>query len=177
FRFITTNPLGDISNGHDFLYYDRRLTAELEVDVPLRLIATDLTLRKTLTVDLPGSPEAHAWNSGILHLFAVNGFPFSAAIGLAIVDENGQPLALLAPGGTLASGTLGPDGFVASGTASRVDVELSPAQMMLLQQSGKLQITASFNTADQEQHVQLLDRYRLDLQLTVDANYTVNGDE
>lgn len=174
---ITTNPLGDISNGHDFLYYDSKLTAELQVDVPLRLIATDLTLRKTLTVDLPGSPEAHAWTSGILHLFAVNGFPFSAAIGLAIVDENGQPLAVLTPGGTLASGTLGPDGFVASGRASRVDVELSPAEMMLLQQSGKLQITASFNTADQEQHVQLLDRYRLDLQLTVDANYTVNGDE
>ena len=174
---ITINPLGNISNGHDFLYHDSKLTAEMEVDIPLRLIATDLTLRKTVDVNLPGSADAHAWKSGILHLFAENGFPFSAAIELAVVDEDGQTLTLLAPGGTVSSGTLGSDGFVSASTASRVDVELSPAQMNLLHQNGKLLITASFNTADQSQHVQIRDNYRMDLQLTVDANYTVNGDD
>ncbi|MEO7081404.1 MAG: hypothetical protein ABIY71_07750 [Flavobacteriales bacterium] len=174
---IMINPLGNISNGHDFLYYDSKLTAEMEVDVPLRLIATDLTLRKTVTLDLPGSADAHAWKSGVLHLFAENGFPFSAAIELSVVDQNGQVLTILAPGGTVSSGALGADGFVSTSTSSRVDVELNPAQMTLLQQTGKLLITAAFNTADQSQHVQILDRYRMDLQLTVDANYTVNGDD
>ncbi len=174
---ITINPLGNISNGHDFLYHDSKLTAEMEVDVPLRLIATHLTLRKTVDVDLPGSSDAHAWKSGILHLFAENGFPFSASIELAVVDPDGQVLAVLTPGGTVASGVLGVDGFVASSTASRVDVELNPSQMNLLQQTGKLLITAAFNTVDQSQHVQIIDRYRMDLQLTVNANYTVNGDE
>ncbi|MGB3868705.1 MAG: hypothetical protein WBG34_02375 [Flavobacteriales bacterium] len=174
---ITINPLGNISNGHDFLYYDSKLSAEMEVDIPLRLIATDLTLRKTVTVDLPGSADAHAWKSGMLHLFAANGFPFSAGIELAIVDQNGQILAVLAPGGTVGSGVMGSDGFVSASSSSQVDVEVTPTQMNLLQQNGKLLITATFNTADQSQHVQILERYRMDLQLTVDANYTVNGDE
>lgn len=113
----------------------------------------------------------------MLHLFAANGFPFSAGIELAIVDQNGQILAVLAPGGTVGSGVMGSDGFVSASSSSQVDVEVTPTQMNLLQQNGKLLITATFNTADQSQHVQILERYRMDLQLTVDANYTVNGDE
>ena len=41
---VTANPLGDVSNGNDFLYDDSRLTADLDVDIPLNIIATDLTL-------------------------------------------------------------------------------------------------------------------------------------
>lgn len=174
---ITINPLGNISNGHDFLYHDSKLTAEMEVDIPLRLIATDLTLRKTVSLDLPGNADAHAWQSGTLHLFAENGFPFSANIEVAVVDQSGQVLAILSPGGTIASGSLGSDGFVSSRTSSRVDLEIDPARMDLLQQTGTVRITAIFNTADQAQHVQLLDRYSMDLQLTMNGNYVVNGDE
>ncbi|MBP8822479.1 MAG: hypothetical protein KBH07_02400 [Flavobacteriales bacterium] len=174
---ITINPLGDISNGHDFLYYDSRLIAELEVDIPLRLIATDLTLRQAMEVDLPGTEAGHALQSGTLHLFAQNGFPFSAMVELAVSTADGQVLSLLAPGGAVASGNLGPDGFVASSTSSRLDFQVNSEQMSLLHQTGNLLVTARFNTADQLQHVQLLDSYRLDLQLTLEANYLVNGDE
>lgn len=174
---VQINPLGDISNGHDFLYHDSKLTAELDVDIPLRLIASNLTLRKTMNVDLPGTGEAHAWNYGTLHLFADNGFPFSAAVELAVVDASGQVLTVLTPGGTAASGQLGPDGLVSGRTSSRVDIHVRSEQMDLLHQTGLVRITAIFNTATQDQHIQLLDRYALALQLTVDANYTVNGDE
>ncbi|MBS1547564.1 MAG: hypothetical protein JST38_20660 [Bacteroidetes bacterium] len=174
---VQINPLGDISNGHDFLYHDSKLSADLDVDIPLRLIATNLTLRKTIELDLPGTAGSHAWKSGTLHLFAENEFPFSATVEVAVVDDAGQVLTVLAPGGTVASAQLGPDGLVASGTSSRLDLGIDPGQMNLLQQTGKVRITAVFNTADQGQHVQLLDRYALALQLTVDADYTVNGDE
>lgn len=174
---ITINPLGNISNGHDFLYHDSKLIAEMEVDIPLRLIATDLTLGKTVSLDLPGNAEAHAWQSGTLHLFAVNGFPFSANIEVAVVDHSGQVLANLSPGGTVAAGNLGADGFVSSSTTSHVDLEVSPAQMDLLHQTGTVRITAIFNTADQAQHVQLLDHYSMELQVTMNGNYIVNGDE
>jgi hypothetical protein len=49
--------------------------------------------------------------------------------------------------------------------------------MDLLYSAGRLRISTLFNTADQSQHVQLLDGYRMDLQVTVEANYLVNGDE
>lgn len=174
---VTVNPLGDISNGHDFLYHESRLSADLSVDIPLRLIATDLTLQKIIDVDLPGSSEAHALQSGTLHLFSSNGFPFSASIELAVVDAQDQLLAILAPGGTIPSGLLGNDGFVSAPTDGQVDIEITPSQMDLIQSNGRLRLTAVFNTADQSQHVQLLSSYQLGLQLTIDANYVVNGDE
>ena len=174
---VIINPLGNISNGHDFLYHDSKLSAELEVDIPLNLIATDLTLRKTVAVDLPGDADGHAWRSGTLHLFADNGFPFSAGIQLAIVDDADQVLSVLDPGGTVSSGILGGDGHVSSSVASRLDFIVSTDQMDLLQTTGKVRISAIFNTADQSQHIQLRSEYRMDMQLTVGANYTVNGDE
>lgn len=174
---LTINPLGDVSNGHDFLYYESRLNAALEVDIPLRLIANDLTLRKLLAVDLPGTADAHALQSGTLHLFAENGFPFSAHVELAVTGPDGQVITVLPTGGTVLAGTLGPNGLVAGSTSSRLDFQVDPELMSVIHQTGTLQITAVFNTADQGQHVQILDSYRMDLQLTMDANYMVNGNE
>lgn len=173
---IVIDPLGDVSNGHDFLYYESRITADLEVEIPLRLSATDLVLRKTSTVDLPGTAEGHALQYGTLHLFATNGFPFSAQVQLAIVDAADQVLATLAPGGTIASGTLGPNGLVTTPVASAIDVDLSAEQLDLLYRTGLIRITAAFNTTGAG-HVQLLNDYRLDVQLTAEGNYLVNGDE
>lgn len=173
---VTIDPLGDVSNGHDFLYYESRITADLEVDIPLRLSATDLTLRKTTTVDLPGSTDGHALQSGTLLLFATNGFPFSAGIQLAVVDAEGNELAQLGPGGTLPSATVGADGLVTASASGRLDIELSAAQLDLLYSTDLVRITAVLNTAGQD-HVQLLSSYRLDVQLTAEGNYLVNGDE
>jgi hypothetical protein len=33
------------------------------------------------------------------------------------------------------------------------------------------------NTADQSQHVRLLDSYALDMQITAKVNYMINGDD
>ncbi len=174
---LTLNPLGNISNNHDFLYHDSRIDVELKVDIPLRLIATGLVLRKALDIDLPGTAEAHAWRGGTLHLFATNGFPFSAQIQLAVANSAGEDLEFLAPGGTIPAGSLGNDGFVAQPSHSRLDFEVTPGQMNLLQQMGKLSVVATFNTADQQNHVQLLDRYRMDVKVTMDANFVVNGND
>ncbi|HRN35756.1 MAG TPA: hypothetical protein PLL18_02455 [Flavobacteriales bacterium] len=174
---VTINPLGNISNGHDFLYHDSKLNATLEVEIPLRLIATNLVLGKTLDVDLPGSEDAHAWRSGTLHLFATNGFPLSAEVQLAVAGPNGQVISLLGPGGTVAPAQLGPGNTVVAPSASRVDFRISADQMNMIHHYGKLQATVVFNTADQGQHTQILESYRMDLQITLAANYMVNGDE
>lgn len=174
---LRLNPLGNVSNGHDFLYYDSRLRAELELEVPLRLIASSLTLEKILTPDLPGSANGHALISGKLNVFATNGFPFSADLQLAIVDDQGTVLAQLPVNGSIATGLLGGDGLVHTATDSRLTADLSEAHAHLLYTGGKLRLRAVFNTADQAQHVQIHDHYRLDLQVTAGGQYMVNGNE
>lgn len=174
---LRLNPLGDVSNGHDFLYYDSRLRADLELELPLRLIANALTLETTIAPDLPGGPDGHALLSGRLHVFATNGFPFSAALELAIVDEGGLVLAGLPVDGTIATGLLGGDGLVHTPIDSRLTATLSAEHTDMLYNGGKVRLRAVFNTADQVQHLQLYDHYRLDLQVTAGAHYMVNGNE
>ncbi|MCW5898188.1 MAG: hypothetical protein KIT10_02875 [Flavobacteriales bacterium] len=174
---LRLNPLGDISNGHDFAYHDSKLKADIELEVPLRLIANELTLRTHTKVDLPGSEDGHGLQSADLKIFATNGFPFSARLELAIVNANDEVLAHLPVQGTVATGILGGDGFVQQAVPSQLTTRLEPPHVDLLYGENRLRIQAVFNTADQSQHLQLLSSYRLDLQVTLGANYIVNGDE
>lgn len=171
------NPLGDISNGNDFLYYESKVRAELELEIPLHLIASDLTLESFADPDLPGSMEAHALQSGGLKIFATNGFPFSAALQIDIVDDELNLLSSVAVQGSIAAAMLGPDQFVQQNIASQLSAELTSDQVDLLYAGGKFRIRTAFNTADQSQHISILDSYELKLQITAGANYVVNGDE
>jgi hypothetical protein len=134
-------------------------------------------LQQTTTPDLPGSAEGHALKSGLLHLFATNGFPFSAAIVLEIINDADQVMGQIPVQGLVASGILGSNGLVTAAVDSQLDAPVSEELMDLLYSTGRLRISTLFNTADQSQHVQLLDSYRMDLQVSVEANYLVNGDE
>ena len=174
---LDVNPLGDISNGNDFLYYDSRVRAELELEIPLDLIATDLTLQSELSPELSGSLEQHALLSGGLRIFADNGFPFSAELQIEIVNENGEVLSTLPVKGTIASGILGPDQLVASSVSTELSAMLTADQVNLLYSGGKFRIRSIFNTADQSQHIRILDSYKLELQVTAAAHYMVNGNE
>ncbi|MEO8591438.1 MAG: hypothetical protein ABI432_18805 [Flavobacteriales bacterium] len=174
---VHLNPLGDISNGNDFLYFESKLKASLELEIPLRLIANDLTLQNILTPELPGTAEAHGLQSGKLMLFATNGFPFDARLELDIVDADGQVLSSLPVTGSIASGVLGVNALVQYATESRMETDLTAEQVDLLYAGGRLRTRVAFTTIDQTQHLRILDSYKLDLQITAAANYIVNGNE
>lgn len=174
---LSLNPLGDISNGNDFLYHSSELKADIDLEVPLRLITNELTLQSISTPDLPGSAEGHALRSGTLNLFATNGFPMNARVLLDLIDEGGAVLAGIPVEGTVSSGLLGADGIVSHRTTSHLTARLDEALVDLLYSGARLRTRVAFTTADQSQHLRLLDRYALDLQVTIEASYMVNGDE
>ncbi|MEO8069564.1 MAG: hypothetical protein ABI599_17845 [Flavobacteriales bacterium] len=174
---LTLNPLGNISNGNDFLYYDSKLSADLEVEIPLCLAVNGLQLQSIAVPDLPGTSENHGLREGELMLFAMNGFPFDASMQLEIIDADWNVLSNVPVAGTIASGLLGTDGFVETPVESKLTAPISEAQVDMLYNGGRLRITSLYNTANQPQQVKILDRYRLDLQVTVRGTYTVNGDE
>lgn len=171
------NPLGDVSNGHDFLYYESALRANLELEVPLRVIATDLTLQSIVDPDLPEGQEGHALLSGQLDLYATNGFPFSAGLVMDIVDVDGNVLSNVPVDGVVAAGILGQNGRVQQSVASRLSARLSESDVDHLYAGGRFRLRIPFNTASQTQHLQILDTYRMDVQVVAGAHYLVNGDE
>jgi len=180
---LLLDPLGDVSNGNDFFYYESQLAADLEVEMPLRLRATDLRLRKELAVDLEGTLEQHALQSGTLHLFVTNRFPFSAGLQLSIVGPDGAVQAALPPGGTVASANVDPNGQVTSGSFGQLSFSIAADELNLLypdpstaRPASKLQVTATFNTVGAGL-VQLRSDHTMELQLSFEGRYLVNGNE
>jgi len=174
---VELNPLGDISNGHDFLYYESAISAQFELELPLRLIATDLTIETITRPDLPGTQEGHGLKEGMLSLVATNGFPFSAQLAMDILDDADQVVGGIPVVGQVATGDVGPDGLVEDPVRSVCTAELTASQVDLLYSGTRLRIRARFNTADQAQHLPLMAHYRLDLQVVAGVQYEVNGDE
>ena len=174
---LEINPLGDVSNGNDFLYHESQLTASLDLEVPLRLIMNELTLQTTSAPDLPGSAEGHALRTGTLRFFATNGFPMSARLSLELIDDADQVVAVIPVQGVIAPGLLGPNGLVTQRTDTQLIAEIDTATMDLLYSGVRVRSRAAFTTSDQSQHLRILNHYALDLQVTLEANYLVNGDE
>ncbi len=181
---VTIAPLGDVSNGNDFFYYESDLTADLDVEIPLRLSATDLTLSKTTRLDLGGTLEQHALQSGTLHVFTTNRFPFAAAVQLVIVDLDGNVLAELPQGGTVASATVNANGVVTSAVESQLDFTITAEQLNLFYpgssagpEGARLRIDATLNTAGQPERVQLRHEHTMDITVSLEGNYIVNGDD
>jgi len=88
---ININPLGDISLGNDFIYTDKPLQANLEIDLPLCVSMDNLTLLDTL--DINSNTEIEA--DGVLTFYIKNSFPFSANMTATLLDENGNEVELL----------------------------------------------------------------------------------
>lgn len=181
---VTIDPLGNVSNGNDFLYYESALTADLDVEIPMRLSATDLMLSRRTTVDLEGTLEHHAFQYGTLHLFATNRFPFSAQLTLEIVTTDDVVLGTLAPGGSIAPASVDMNGIVIAPTASQVDFTVSKEQIDLFYpgsaagpEGARLRIGVLFNTVDQGQHIQFRSDYTIEILASLEGNYIVNGDE
>lgn len=80
------------------------MNTRLDLEVPLRLITDELTLRTTSTPDLPGTAAGHGLRYGTLKLFATNGFPMNARITMELVDANGIVLATIPVQGQVAAG-------------------------------------------------------------------------
>jgi hypothetical protein len=181
---VTIAPLGDVSNGNDFFYYESDLAADLDVEIPLRLAASDLTLSKTTRLDLGGTLENHALQSGTLHVFTTNRFPFSAEIRLVIVDLEGNVLAELPQGGTVASAEVNANGVVTSGVETQLDFTITKDQLDLFYagssagpEGAQLRILSTLNTANQPDLVQLRYEHTMSITVSLEGNYIVNGDE
>ncbi len=85
---IVTNPLGNVSGSNDFIYSDKLLKASLNMEIPLSLVANDLTLVDTLGLNISQTDGTQNIHDGTITLFANNGFPFDAQLQFYLLNEN-----------------------------------------------------------------------------------------
>ncbi|MEK6615358.1 MAG: hypothetical protein AABZ32_04490 [Bacteroidota bacterium] len=169
---LEINPLGNVSGSNDFVYYDKLMKTQLNMAIPLSLIANNLTLADTLDFKMDKS-AAHV-NSGTLYLYAENGFPFTAEAQLYLMNDNftivdsliSAPNAILAP-------QLDANFICAGKRLTKLAIPLDEDKLQLLKNIKKMYIKMKYNTAGQPNYVKIYSFYEMNVKLVGDFNYTV----
>ncbi|HOY32010.1 MAG TPA: hypothetical protein PKW80_09040 [Bacteroidales bacterium] len=168
---VESNPLGNISCGNDFFYYGNYLNAALDMEIPLSLIANDLTLTDTVDFDL--GENSGSIISGTLSLLADNGFPFSAQIQLYTLDSTNHITDSLLFLDLISPPPMNAYYMVTHPRRSVLQIPLPENKISLLYQTRKMLIVARFNTIGAGHYVKIYDHYKLDLKLTGNFNYLI----
>lgn len=172
----TINPLGNVSAHSDFFYSSGTLEADLQIEMPLSLIATDLIIADTFDINVDKGENGYVTH-GKLNFFVENGFPFDAVIELWMLDNNLQPVSMVVSQGNILSGYTNAQNIVIAPRSSTVVVDLDDAEMEQLYNSSKVMMLVKFNTSSQTQHVTVYNNYSFDIKLTADFNFKIENQQ
>ena len=160
---LQLNPFGNVSDGNDFFYSDQLTEAKLVVDVPLRLAASDLTLRDTLNVEV----TTDAVRVSSLTLDIQNAFPMEWKLNLTTLGGAVVAADLNVPSGNSIDA-------LALATSSTLVIPISEAQWNAIKSEGKLIMQVVSNTPSFPQLVNLYNSYFIDV--LVKAGVVLNAE-
>jgi hypothetical protein len=170
------NPLGDVSGHRDFILYGEGLKANLNIELPLSLIASNLALADTLDLSID-QQQADKIKQGTFTLFANNGFPFDAAVQLYILDANSNRVDSIMPLiDHIDEAPVGTDLKVISKKLTKLVIPVNESRMRVLLHSKKLLLVTTFNTTAQPSYIKIYSDYTIDLKLTGDFDYELEVD-
>ena len=169
---IITNPLGNISGSNDFIYSDRLMKASLDMEIPLSLVANNLTLQDTLDLNISQTGGTQNINEGTITLFANNGFPFDAQLQMYLLDESNVVTDSIF-GYANVEAPINAALRVIGKKLTKIAVPISESKMNLLYDTKKVVLKIKFNTSAQPQYIKIYSEYSIDVKLVGDFNYTI----
>jgi len=169
---LAINPLGNVSGGNDFVYYDKLMKTDLNMTIPLSLIANNLTMADTLKFKMP--TNSNNVNSGFLYLIVDNGFPFTAETQLYLMDANYVVFDSLISLPNIIAAPLLDGNFISAGKkTTKLTFPIDAEKLVHLRNSPNIFIKLKFNTQNQPNYVKIYSFYELNIKLIADFNYTV----
>ncbi|MCX6295687.1 MAG: hypothetical protein NTX97_06400 [Bacteroidetes bacterium] len=171
---MVTDPLGNISGSNDFIYSEKLLKASLDMEIPLSLVANNLTLADTLALNVSPSNGTQSIHDGTITLFANNGFPFNAKLQLYLLDDNNVAVdSIFGYANTIVEAPVNSSLRVISKKMTKITIPVSESKMDQLYHTKKAVLKVKFNTIDQPQYIKIYSEYSIDVKLVGDFNYTI----
>jgi len=159
------NPLGNISSGNDFLYFDRTIEASLKLEIPLNLSAKDLVFEEYSDLKIPEGVKG-----GTLKVYLDNMFPFSFNTQLFLLDSKDNIIDSLIVGDNLITNGVPISGIVQSPSSSILNISLSDKIISELLNNEKILIRLKVNSASNMMY-KIYDHYCLKVQIVGDLEY------
>ncbi len=170
---IGTNPMGNVTNFHDFVYDGHLMEFNLNVEIPLSFIASDLELRGDFEFRLDEA-DIDRIRDGTLILLADNGFPLEAAITLYTLNGDGVTTDSLFRDALLAAAPVNAANKVVMPKRSRITIPVSEQRIGTLFETKRMLIRVKFNTRPSNTFLKIYSDYSIGFRLTGDFNYIAN---
>lgn len=171
---IITNPLGNISGSNDFVYYDKLLNAKFNMEIPLSLVASNLTLMDTVGFNIAANSDKRNIKSGTLTLYANNGFPLDASVQMYLLNENNVVTdSIFSYINTIDEAPVNSAYRAVGKKLTKLVVPLNTQKVDKLYATKRAVIKIKFNTTAQPNYIKIYSDYKIDLKVVGDFNYTM----
>ena len=163
---IFVNPFGP-ANIPDFLFPEYTIDASLNLEIPLSVIATDLTLIDTIETTINQTDEIQ-----IDKMFATirNGFPFDGTVNIILFDQNNIFIDTLFANAQILSAKLDENNLVSESTTSTISVNYDQRDDIK-----KIITIASINTKNTEEFIKIYSNYKLDIVISGKFKRTIGN--
>jgi hypothetical protein len=161
---IYLNPNGP-SSTQDFFYPEYPIEATMSIDIPLSLIAENLTFTDTTQVDLPNSDEYIIEN---VYLKIDNGLPFDANLQLILLDENSVVIDTLLNNTKITTGQVDGNNMVINSSSTTIAMDYTDFEDVK-----KMVSISSFTTQPINQFIDIYSHYNLSITLSAKINKTI----
>jgi len=162
---VQMNPLGNISNGTDFIYSDRLFKANLLMRIPLNTKSNQLLLQDTISLGLNNDDKDFV-NNGTLHFFVKNYFHNSIKVNLFTINSNGQL------GEKISDDNIFEADFLVTNKLGVMNIPLTKTQIENLFASKKILIQVIIDSNNG--FVEIENDSKIDVQISADFNKTVH---
>lgn len=163
------NPLGNISSGSDFIYFDKGLQAILKLDIPLNFSSNNLLIEDFSDLNF----NSDNINSGMINIYLENTFPFSVNIQFYLLDDQDNIMdSLLLQNTLVPSGIIGNDDIVKQASSSTLQIKLDDKLIHSMKISHRMLIRANINS-EQNLSYKLYEHYGMDIKMVGDLSYGI----
>jgi len=170
------NPKGNTKTYTDFAYSGVDLKAYLDLKIPLSLIAANLVLKDTSSIDIPAM-KTQGFEDGKFNLIVSNGFPLDVKVDMRFLDKNGIQIDSIITSNTiLAAAVDATTGKVTQAKVTNVPFQMSTADVnTLINQGAQVVFTARFDSEPVNTYVNIYSDYAIEFKLVGDMNIQVNS--
>jgi len=158
------NPNGS-SSQQDFIYPSQSINGQINLEIPLNLIANNLAIIDTTNMTLLNDEE---FEIDKIFLTINNGFPFDAEIKLFLLDENNLIIDTLLQNTSIMSGITDDNNIVIENSTSSIEIDYTNFESVK-----KIITHSNFSTASNNEYIKLYSSYNLDVTLSAKINKKV----
>ncbi|MBK8848048.1 MAG: hypothetical protein IPO27_16545 [Bacteroidetes bacterium] len=167
---LYTNPNGNVTNYNDFIYYSDGIRFNLNVEMPLNFMASNLVLCDTLPFSIK-QDDISRIKSAILSIYADNGYPLEAVTTLYLLNNQMTIIDSVLSKAVLMAAPIAQNGVVQQKQKTRIDVAFDKDRMQKLFDAKFCILKTTFKTKPDNQHVKIYSDYAIDIRMTADFIY------